>query len=125
MKILLNLTSLLLVLSLFLANSVSACNSTNTSTQSNLSSQEEFGPLQIVIADLTDSINLINEGNKKTAITILKSAKNELRNVSEITSRMKKGMGQRLQKAINAVKKGDNTTALDEINHVLSELQAL
>lgn len=116
---------LALILGSVLKNVYAACSSVSTSTSSSLSSQEELSPLQIVIADLQDIVGLINGGDKKTAVKILKSAKNELRSVSEINSRMKKGMGARLQKAINAVKKGDNTTALDEVNHVLSELQSL
>lgn len=101
------------------------CNSVSSDVQAQVGSDTEFGPLQIAIQDLTDSINLINEGNKKTAITILKSAKSQLRKIKELTPRMVKGMGARLDKAIKAVKSGKNSTALDEINHVLSELQAL
>ena len=92
---------------------------------SQLNQQDEFGPLQIAIADLQDSIDLINEGNKKTAVTILKSASGQLRKIKELTPRMVKGMGARLKKAIAAVKKDDNSTALSEVNHVLSELQTL
>ena len=95
--------------------------STNNSAQT---TDEEFGPLQIVIQDLQDSINLINEEDKKTALTILKSAIKELREIDELTPMMVKGMGARLKKAIRAVKKGDNAIALSEINHVLSELQS-
>ena len=122
MKFLRNLLLLTLCISM---NVVSFAAAEVTDTSNQLNQQDEFGPLQIAIADLQDSINLINEGNKKTAITILKSASGQLRKIKELTPRMVKGMGSRLKKAIAAVKKGDNSTALSEVNHVLSELQTL
>ena len=115
---------LLLILCISLnAAALSAFEATDTSSQ--LKQQEDFGPLQIAIADLQDSINLINEGNKKTAVVILKSATSQLRKIKELTPRMVKGMSARLKKAMAAVKKGNNSAALSEINHVLSELQTL
>lgn len=113
-----------LILSSINLGANASCNSVSSDTQTQVN-DTEFGPLQIAIQDLTDSINLISDGDKKTAATILKSAKSQLRKIKELPSRMVKGMGARLDKAIKAVKKGDNSTALSEINHVLDELQAL
>ena len=125
-----NLTSILLCLILFFSSSnlaaISECKTiTTTGSTQTLSQTEDFGPLQIAILDLQDVINLISEGNKKTAVVILKSAIGQLRKIKELTPRMVKGMGARLKKAIKAVKSGDNSTALSEINHVLSKLQTL
>jgi hypothetical protein len=125
MRILKYFLPVLLCLSLNTA-AFSACQASGASSNLNqLAEQEEFGPLQIAIADLQEVVNLINEGNKKTAIVILKSARGQLRKINELTPRMVKGMTARLNKAISAVKKGDNATALSEVNHVLSELQTL
>ena len=125
-----NLTSILLCLILFFSSSnlaaISECKTiTTTGSTQTLSQTEDFGPLQIAILDLQDVINLISEGNKKTAVVILKSAIGQLRKIKELTPRMVKGMGARLKKAIKAVKSGDNSTAISEINHVISELQTL
>lgn len=114
---------LVLCLSLNLA-AFSACQ-TSEATLNQLDQQEEFGPLQIAIADLQSIEGLLEEGDKRTAAVILKSAIGQLRKIDELTPRMVKGMSARLKKAIRAVKSGDNEAALSEVNHVLDELLSL
>ncbi|MBI2996361.1 MAG: hypothetical protein HYY52_06615 [Candidatus Melainabacteria bacterium] len=90
-----------------------------------LEQTEEFGPLQMAIADLESIQDLLDQGKNKTAITILKSAIGQLRKIKGLTPRQVKGMGARLKKAIKAIKAGNNTSALSEVNHVLGELGTL
>lgn len=99
------------------------CRAADTSSQT--LAQEEFGPLQMAIADLESIQGLLDNGDKKTAIVILKSAKSQLRKIKELSPRQVKGMGARLNKAIKAVKTGNNASAMSEVNHVLGELRSL
>ena len=86
------------------------------------SQEEEFGPLQIAIADLTDALNSLEEGNKKLAVVLVKSAKGQLRKISQLNKTMVKGMTARLNKAISAIKRNDFDTAISEMTHVRDEL---
>jgi len=125
-----NFVSILLCLLFFFSSTnlaaISECTTTSTtSSNQTLAQTEEFGPLQIAIADLESIQGILDEGNKKLAVTIIKSATGQLRKISQLSKVMVKGMTKRLKKAIAAVKRGDNSTALAEVNHVLSELQSL
>ena len=99
--------------------------SNNVSSDLQAQSDDEFGPLQIAISDLESISGLLDEGNKKVAVDITKSAKGQLRKISQLSKRMVKGMSARLDKAVKSIKKGDFSGALDEINHVLDELRSL
>jgi hypothetical protein len=70
------------------------CSQNHTVAQ--VGDEEEFGPLQIFTQDLLDVFDLIDEGNKKTALTILKSAKNEIRKIKEFDSLTKKSFSKKV-----------------------------
>lgn len=120
----LTFTFVLILTSANLRVNATCSSSSSSDVQAQVGDDTEFGPLQIAIADLESISGLLDDGDKKTAVSIVKSAKGQLRKISQLNKRMVKGMGARLDKAIKAIKKGDNSTALSEINHVLSELQA-
>ncbi len=103
------------------AESVTSNPENNTLTQS----VGEPSPLEMAINDLESIEELLDNGDKKTAIIITKSAKGQLRKIAELKKQMVKGMSARLDKAIAFIKKSDFTNALDQIEHVLDELDAI
>lgn len=76
-------------------------------------SQSELTPLDILILDLQEVKGLIEEGNNKLAITILKSANKEVRKVEEFDSETKKITQKRIKKGIAFLKQGKNDEALE------------
>ena len=99
---------LLLFLLCFSLNTAafSACKNSHTLNQTELS------PLEILILDIRDAKNLIEEGNNKTAIVILKSANKNVRKVSEFDSKTKKITSKRIKKGIVLLKQNKNDKAL-------------
>ena len=87
------------------------------------SAQEELSPLQILILDLQDVRDLIEEGDNKTAITILKSSQKLVRKVKEFNSETKNITSKRIKKGISLLKKNENQKALDLIQTAFDELE--
>ena len=90
--------------------------------QTQLSAQTELTPLDILILDLRDVKNLIEEGNNKTAIVILKSAGKEVRKVSEFDAKTKKITSQRIKKGIALLKQNKSDEALELVQIGIDEL---
>lgn len=74
--------------------------------------QGELTPLKILILDIKDAKKLIEEGNNKTAIVILKSADKVSRKVKEFNSKTKKIISQRIKRGIKLLKVNKNDEAL-------------
>lgn len=87
-----------------------------------VSAQEELSPLQILISDLQDVRNLIEEGENKAAITILKSSQKIVRKVKEFNKETKTITSKRIKKGINLLKKNENEAALELIQTAFDEL---
>src|SRR3989338_2457174 len=85
--------------------------------------QGELSPLDILILDLQDVQRLIQEGDNKTAIVILKSALGEVRKVKEFDKQTKKITEKRIKKGIKLLKQNKNEKALDLIQTAFDELQ--
>ena len=105
-----------LSLFLFLNNSLvsfSACKS--ISHESIVLNQSDLSPLDILILDLKDVKRLIENGDNKTAITILKSALGNVRRVKEFDKNTKKTTEKRIRKGIQLLKQNKNQEALDLI----------
>lgn len=115
MKFLKYLLLLLLCLGLNTA-AFSACQTSHTLNQSELS------PLEILILDIRDAKNLIEEGNNKTAIVILKSANKNVRKVNEFDSATKKITAKRIKKGIALLKQNKNDEALALLQTGIDEL---
>lgn len=94
----------------------------DATTESYALSQSELSPLDILILDIRDVKNLIEEGNNKLAITILKSANKEVRKVKEFNAKTKKITSQRIKKGIVLLKQGKNDEALDLIQTAIDAL---
>ncbi len=77
-----------------------------------LSAQTELSPLEILILDIRDVIGLIERGDNKTAIIILKSANKEVRKVKEFDANTKKVTSKRIKKGIQLLKQNKNDEAL-------------
>ncbi len=105
MKFLKYLLLLLLCFSLNTA-AFSACQNSHALNQTELS------PLEILILDIRDAKNLIEDGNNKTAIVILKSANKNVRKVSEFDGETKKITSKRIKKGIGLLKQNKNDEAL-------------
>ena len=74
--------------------------------------QGELTPLKIVILDIRDAKQLIEDGDNKTAIVILKSANKEVRKVKEFNANTKKVTAKRIKKGIALLKQNRNDEAL-------------
>ncbi|OGI19618.1 MAG: hypothetical protein A3B68_01560 [Candidatus Melainabacteria bacterium RIFCSPHIGHO2_02_FULL_34_12] len=97
------------------------CGSKN-STQGELSAQTDLTPLDILILDIRDVKNLIEEGNNKTAIVILKSAQKEVRKVTEFNKNTKKITEKRIKTGIKLLKNNKVDEALDLIQTAIDAL---
>ena len=98
------------------------CNGEN-STQAQLSAHHtESSSLNILILDLRDVKNLIQEGDTKTAIVILKSAGKEVRKVTEFNSKTKKTTSKNIKKGIQFLKQNKNDEALALVQAGIDEL---
>lgn len=84
--------------------------------------EENFNPIDIAIADLQSIENILINQDKKTAVSILKSAKNELKFINEIDNAAAKRLGRKIVKAIALIKQGKDDRALNLINQTLAVL---
>ena len=108
---------------LFLNNSLvsfSACKS--VSHESIVLNQSDLSPLDILILDLKDVKRLIEDGDNKTAITILKSALGNVRRVKEFDKNTKKTTEKRIRKGIQLLKQNKNDEALALVQTGLDDL---
>ena len=85
--------------------------------------QEELSPLDILILDLQDVKRLIEEGDNKTAIVILKSSLGEVRKVKEFDKATKKTTEKRIKKGIQLLKQNKNQEALDLLQTAFDALE--
>ena len=93
------------------------------STQAQLSAHHtESSSLNILILDLRDVKNLIQEGDTKTAIALLKSAGKEVRKVTEFNSKTKKTTSKNIKKDIQFLKQNKNDEALALVQAGIDEL---
>ena len=111
MKKIFGLTLVVVVFNLFCLAPIKSMGASENQTQ--LSAQTELSPLDILILDLRDVKNLIEEGDNKTAIVILKSAGKEVRKVNEFDAKTKKITSQRIKKGIALLKQNKNDEALE------------
>lgn len=113
---------LLLLLSYFLSNF--AYQSYQLFSNKNAAwAQSDLSPLDILILDLEDVKRLIEEGDNKTAITILKSALGKVRKVKEFDKQTKKITEKRIKKGIALLKKNKNDEALALVQTAFDELE--
>lgn len=98
----------------------SECRSTTHSSQT--LAQTDLTPLDILILDLKDVKRLIEEGDNKTAITILKSSLGEVRKVKEFDKNTKKITEKRIKRGISLLKKNKNDEALAIVQSGIDEL---
>ena len=100
------------------------CQNHQTGSDKNVAyAQEELSPLDILILDLQDVQRLIEEGDNKTAITILKSSLGEVRKVKEFDKQTKKITEKRIKKGIKLLKQNKNEEALALIQTGFDELE--
>ena len=97
------------------------CKITEINTQT--LAQSDLSPLDILILDLQDVQRLIEEGDNKTAITILKSSLGEVRKVKEFDKATKKTTEKRIKKGIKLLKQNKNEEALALIQTGFDELE--
>ena len=110
MKFKLLLTSLCFVF--LLSNQVFASCSMHL-TQEQMLAQADLSPLDTLILDLQDVKELIESGDNKTAITILKSALKQVRKVKEFNKETKLTTSKRIKKGIKLLQNNENQEALD------------
>ena len=96
------------------------CQISKASTE--LASQSTLTSLDILILDIRDVTNLIEEGDNKTAIVILKSAGKEARKVKEFDASTKKSVDKRIKIGIKLLKQNKNDEALDLLQTAIDEL---
>lgn len=84
--------------------------------------QANLSPLNILIFDIRDVKKLIEEGNNKLAITILKSADKNVRKVKEFNAKTKKITSTRIKKGIALLKQNKNDEALALIQTAIDSL---
>lgn len=111
---------LVLIISSYNLAAISEC---KTTTNTQTLSQSSLTPLDILILDLRDVKRLIEEGDNKTAITILKSALGNVRKVKEFDKSTKKITEKRIKKGIKLLKQDKNQEALDLIQTAFDELE--
>lgn len=84
--------------------------------------QTNLSPLNMLIFDVRDVKKLIEEGNNKLAITILKSADKNVRKVKEFSAKTKKITSTRIKKGIALLKQNKNDEALALIQTAIDSL---
>lgn len=84
--------------------------------------QTNLSPLNMLIFDVRDVKKLIEEGNNKLAITILKSADKNVRKVKEFNAKTKKITSTRIKKGIALLKQNKNDEALALIQTAIDSL---
>ena len=85
--------------------------------------QEKLSPLDVLTLDLKDVKRLIEEGDNKTAIVILKSSLGEVRKVKEFDKATKKTTEKRIKKGIQLLKQNKNQEALDLLQTAFDALE--
>lgn len=96
---------------------------TTTSSDTQALAQSDLSPLDILILDLQDVQKLIEEGNNKAAITILKSSLSQVRKVKEFDKQTKKITEKRIKQGIKLLKQNKNDEALDLIQTAFDALE--
>lgn len=91
--------------------------------QSKTSAQEELSPLEILISDLQESRDLIEQGENKSAIIILKSAQKIVRKVKEFNAKTKSITLKRIKKGIQLLKNDENEKALNLLQTAFDALE--
>ena len=104
-----------------LAISCEVCKTTISNTQT--LAQSDLSPLNILILDLKDVKRLIEQGDNKTAIVILKSSLGQVRKVKEFNKETKKITEKRIKKGIQLLKKDKNQEALDLLQTAFNALE--
>ena len=122
MKFLISLFLILLCLSFNISSSANC--PTGSSYNHVLAQSEELSPLQLLIFDIRDVIDLIEQEDNETAITILKSASKQVRKVKEFSARDKKTTEKRIKKGIKLLKQGKSDDALALLQTGIDELVA-
>ena len=84
--------------------------------------QTNLSPLNMLIFDIRDVKKLIEEGDNKLAITILKSADKNVRKVKEFSAKTKKITSTRIKKGIALLKQNKNDEALALIQTAIDSL---
>ena len=108
-----NFVSILCILLFFSSSNLAAISECkNAATETHTLAQTDLTPLDILILDLRDVKRLIQEGDNKTAITILKSSLGEARKVKEFDKSTKKTTEKRIKKGIILLKQNKNDEAL-------------
>ena len=97
---------------LFAWNNLSSEACKNELIETQTLAQTDLTPLDILILDLKDIKRLIQDGDNKTAIIILKSALGEVRKVKEFDKATKKTTEKRIKKGIQLLKQNKNDEAL-------------
>ena len=109
-----NIVSFLLCFGFFISSgnlaAISECK--NAAAETHTLAQADLTPLDILILDLRDVKRLIQEGDNKTAIIILKSSLGEARKVKEFDKSTKKTTEKRIKKGIILLKQNKNDEAL-------------
>lgn len=82
----------------------------------------DLSALEIFTLDMEDVFDLIDNGEKKTALVILKSAQKQIRKIKEFTVDEKNDFSNKIKQIIKLVKKGNNEEALDLVDKILSAL---
>ena len=83
---------------------------------------DELSPLDTFTQDLEDVFDLIDSGEKKAALKILKSAQKLIRKIEELDGGQKSDFTKTVKKIINFVKTGENESALDLVDKLLNDL---
>ena len=105
---------LFFVLIFFFLSNVTYCDYQSCSKKNAVWAQADgLSPLDVLVLDLKDVKRLIEEGDNKNAIVILKSAQKQLRKVKEFDSKTKKVTEKRIIKGIKLLKQNKNQEALD------------
>ncbi len=117
------LLSFILVSAVLFGSFITNGNCLYTNKGNKVLAQEELSPLEILILDLQDVKELIQQGENKTAVTILKSAEKEVRKVTEFDKETKSITTKRIKKGIALLKKGKNNEALELIQTGIDALE--
>lgn len=85
--------------------------------------QSDLSPLDVLILDLQEVKRLIEEGDNKAAIVILKSSLGQVRRVKEFDKSTKKTTEKKIKKGIKLLKKDKNEEALDLLQTAFDALE--
>ena len=113
-----SLGSLLIIVCLVFAISASA----SVEGGSKYLYQDSESAQSLTVQALESALDFLAQNDNKNAIAQVKIAKKNLRKIPTLPSFQVKGMTARLDKAIKAIKGGNNNKAISEISHVHDEL---